>query len=652
MTKSGVHIYDALSFKKSEGFDDEPAPEDTPKVGGEPVISLPAATNSEGFVSTNAEGYAWSPDGVLLATVDRGVAVVWDATKGYARVLELPFAGSSGGMRALRFSPGGSFLLTFEKHDREKCPENMQVWDMREAEPERVRLQTLKGYSSGAVTVELIQWALDESTCLEMIPGEGLLLLDDNLKAVQPKSLVAEPNLHSFQLAPRGQGGACHVAVYVPEATGRSAEVAVYSLKDLESPTMRVTLPRKLKSVSMHWNPEGSALLALASSDVDETGASYFGTTCLFWIRADGSATQRVCGPEEGLVQDVAWSPGETANEFLVIVGMLPATMLLYDGKTGKEKATYGKSRRNTIRWNPFGRLLVVGGFGALPGDIDFFDRTAEETVCTFRAALTVNCCWAPDGRHFLTCTTAPRMNEDNQASVYRYTGERLLRIDFKPDANSAAAGRKAADAGAMLFAAGWRPCAEGTHKDRPASPSRTGRRQKGFPTEGAGGLASMPSKVAAYRPAGARGPGGGGGMVGAMMRGEVDFVAPSSSLDGRGGGGGDRGGDRWGETTSGGMTHEELKEKLKEQRDAEKKAKLAEEEAARLAKEAERAFFNQIEDSEKRLRKLKKELAKLQELKEKEWDELTEEDEAQLEGELALREQIAQLEKGKSSSS
>lgn len=654
LTKTGVHIYDALSFSKpTEGFEDGEG-KDEAIDNNKPIFSLPASTNSEGYVSSNSEGFAWSPDGANLVTVDKGTVVCWNCEHGYRRTWELTPAGSSGGVRAIRFSPAGHFLITYEKFDREKCPENMQVWDLRKAPTmDRARLQTLKGYSSGVVPIELLQWPVDESICLELLLGKGIVALQcSDLQPEEPPRFIPEPAAVHFQIAPRPQNGACYVACYVPEAAGRAAEVVMYHMSSPGTPSLRYTLPPKLKSVSLMWNPEGSAVLALSSSDVDETGASYFGTTSLVWIRADGKGSQQIAGPEDGLVQDVAWSP--TGNEFLLIVGMLPATISLYDGKTGKHVSTLGKSKRNTIRWDPFGRLLAVGGFGALPGDLEFFDKAAGETVCSFRSALTVNCCWGPDGRHFLACTTAPRMNEDNQVSVYRYTGERILKQDFRPVAD-AGGGRKAADAGAMLFASSWRPDFGSKHKDRPLSPPKAGsKRPKGLPAEGPGTTSSGPKATAAYRPAAARGS---GGSVAAMMRGEMEAPVPESGIGGdrfadRGDRGTDRGAPRerdmgkWGDTTTGSMSAEELRLKLKEQKEAEKKRKQEEEEAAKVAKEAERAAVRQIEGNEKLLVRLKKELSKLEEIKVKEWDELTEEDEAQLEGEVTLREKIANLER------
>jgi len=632
-TKAGVHIYNISPDESGDAAN---------QTNGEPLVTLPCAGS--------AFGYAWSPDGEKLATTDQGKIIIWDTEKGYKNSLEIEPVGESGGARAMLYSPGSSFLITFEKYCKDKCPENVHFWDMRTPRKATLlRSLSLRSYASGAISADLIQWTPDESLCLELIAGEGIVVLDSDLKAGETHRLVPEPNATQFSIAPAPQNDGYYVAVYVPEAanawgawdlTGRAGEVKIYHVSSSSSDVTKVsfqTLPRKLNSVTLLWNCQGTALLAQANSDVDESGESYFGTTSLYWMKSDGKAQTQISGPQDGLVQDVSWSP--TQNEFLMIIGMMPAATKLYDGKTGKivKEGNLGTSRRNTIRWNTFGRFFVVGGFGALPGDLDFFDRPSGETLCSFRANLTVNCCWAPSGRHFLTCTTAPRMNEDNQMSVWGYNaGEKILKVDFRPPVDPAGGGRTAADAGAMLWAASWRPDGKKVFADRAASPPPKGvKRVKGLPGDKA-------TSVGAYRPGGA----GGGTFSGvaAMMRGEL--AAPDAAS-------GDRG---WAATTTPGVTlppqltwEEQAKAQkdwVKEKKALAKKEKDDIEEAKQAQKDELKQLDKNIEDKAKTIKRLKEELAELDKLKDKEWDELTEEDEAQLEGELDLRAQIAELEK------
>lgn len=467
VAKDGVHIYDMSSFDKSAGDEDGDWLSEAGNRKLKPMVSLPAAPN--------AAGYAWNSKGTHLATVDGGAARVWDAGRGYEQVHEVPAVGESGGIRAVHLSPRGSFLATFERWHPERCPENVLVWDLRrESMGERIHACTLR--REGKEVWPWLQWTPDESACLELVPGEGVAVLDGAFGTDVPRRLVPEAGATTFQLAPREHGGACYVACFVVETAERPGRVAVYHLSEPGTATASLELPRGEgdEKMSLLWNTEGSALLALARKEVDRSGASYFGTTSLYWLRADGTAVKQVSCPSDGLVQDLAWSP--CANEFLVILGLLPATTALYNGESGEQRATFGSANRNTVRWSPCGRLFAIGGFGSLPGDLDFFARDRREPRCSFRAALTVDCAWGPDGKHFLTCTLAPRLNQDNQVSVHKDTGERLFRLDFVPANKSAAArerGLAGGDAGAMLFAACWRPDGGVTFADRPPTPPK-----------------------------------------------------------------------------------------------------------------------------------------------------------------------------------
>jgi len=428
------------------------------------------------------------------------------------------------------------------------------------------------------------------------------------------------------------------VACYIPQIS-MVARASIYHLSKPSKLVMEANLPNKVKDCGLLWNSEGTALLANASSDVDETGNSYFGSTYLYWLKPEGKAKAEVCGAKDGQVQDVCWSPG--ANEFMLIVGMLPAAVNIYSGETGKLVKALGQAKRNTLKWNPFGRFVAVAGFGTLPGDLEFYDRTKDETITSFRAALTVDCAWFADGRHFMAATVAPRMNEGNQVAIYKHTGEQLLHIEFKPD--TVAARHEDTGAGARtktqayLFAAKWRPRGREGYEDLPADPPRDGeKRVKGLPTATTPGSGYAAGATNAYRPRGAES--GGGGSVAAMMRGEVAVPdAPKREMTE-----GEKGG--W-EVRPAAPALEEW-----EIRKMEKEAKKLQEQREKDAKEAEKQALRALEtgekDTKKRLKEVKKLLEEIEAAKDKDWDELTEEDDAMLEQETALREELAKLEK------
>lgn len=632
-TKDGIFVYDANAIStEDDGETNGKLPNwaEGHGIRGKRIRVVAAIPSPQ-----HAFGHGWSADGTQLASVCSSGVRLYDATAGYTQLLEIPNSApediATGGTcvaRAMRFSPKGNFLVVYEKWDP-KAPDNCHVWGLTGAlQGQKLHTCRLNQYVSGAVHCELIQWTHDESISLELKRGEGLILCRNwHAGGEEERGLIAEPHIGHVKpapTAPAGDGG--YIACYVPEAEGRTARVAVYHLGDPSVPTATVRLPAKIKECKLHWNPTGTVILALATSEVDESNASYFGSSYLYWIRADGTAQTQVYSAGDGLVQDVAWSPSVEANEFMVIVGLLPATVALHSGSTGKLTTTLGVSRRNELCWNPWGRLVTVAGFGTLPGDLDVFDNSCKETVASFRAELTVGHSWAPDGKRFIACTVAPRMNEGNQLSIWRYNGDMQLKMEYKlprvRHEDDGAGARTATQA--YLYAASWRPY-PGRFEDAPVTPRTGGKRPKGLPDE----AASRPPPRAAYRAGGEA-----GSSVAAMMRGEIEAPEPSEPRgDGRG----------W-----------DLAEAPKplepwEIKKLEKEKKKAEELKAQQEKEAERQKIKDVEkeikDEKKLLKQLKEEVAEIEKLEDKEWDELTEEDEAELERMVDIRARIAELE-------
>lgn len=71
------------------------------------------------------------------------------------------------------------------------------------------------------------------------------------------------------------------------------------------------------------------------------------------------------------MIQDLKWVP--TGEKFIVISGVQPAVATLYD-KNGVPLFEFGKRYRNTIRICPFSQTVLIGGFGNLAGEVDFWD--------------------------------------------------------------------------------------------------------------------------------------------------------------------------------------------------------------------------------------------------------------------------------------
>lgn len=73
----------------------------------------------------------------------------------------------------------------------------------------------------------------------------------------------------------------------------------------------------------------------------------------------------------DSMVQDIKWVP--KSQNFIVVSGLQPATATLYD-KNCQALSEFGKRFRNTIRICPFSQIAMIGGFGNLAGEIDFWD--------------------------------------------------------------------------------------------------------------------------------------------------------------------------------------------------------------------------------------------------------------------------------------
>ena len=170
------------------------------------------------------------------------------------------------------------------------------------------------------------------------------------------------------------------------------------------------------------------------------------------------------------------------------------AKCTIFDAK--KCTATYelGAGPHNTIRWNPFGRFIMLAGFGNLPGDVKFYHRLFDgkfKLMGSCRAACSVTAEWSPCGRRLLTSTVAPRLNVDNGFKIWRYNGELLAHVERE-----------------KLYEAVWRPRKEGSYPS--LGISKNSKRVEGGSANGSAN--AIPEKPAAFVPPHLRNKNNGGG--------------------------------------------------------------------------------------------------------------------------------------------
>ena len=124
---------------------------------------------------------------------------------------------------------------------------------------------------------------------------------------------------------------------------------------------------------AFRWNAQGTSLLIQSFCDYDATNSSYYGESKLFFMTADGRKDLTVPLDKDGSVNDAQWCPD--GKSFVVVYGVMPSNTTLFD-EACKPVCKLGPGPYNTARWNPQGRFLMLGGFGSLPGDIQFYDKT------------------------------------------------------------------------------------------------------------------------------------------------------------------------------------------------------------------------------------------------------------------------------------
>ena len=182
----------------------------------------------------------------------------------------------------------------------------------------------------------------------------------------------------------------------------------------------------------------------------------------------------------------MAWSPN--SQTFAVVYGYTPSKTTIFNSKAVPVHS-FALAPRNTLRFSPTGRFLIVGGFGNFQGHIDVYDLEKDyEKVASIQASNASVCDWSPDGRHILTAVA--RLKVDNAIKIWHAGGGLMYNEDFP--------------AGTELYHVAWRPQSS---TSLPATDSLNP-----VPEPHASALAYLstvktPSKPAgAYRPPGARG--------------------------------------------------------------------------------------------------------------------------------------------------
>jgi len=198
---------------------------------------------------------------------------------------------------------------------------------------------------------------------------------------------MAVPSFAAFSVSP---GPAPYkVALVQKGAKGKPGSIALYRYPRLDREG--IVAARSIlsaDSAEFEWASDGTAVLATVFSDASD--ATYYGETTLALLTADGRTSAELSSG--AMVHAVKWCPD--SKKFVAITGNSPPKITMYN-KTGKAVFSFGALYRNTVRWSPQGRFLMLGGFGGMAGEVDFWDVKTERRLGTAKMNMVTDCkCW------------------------------------------------------------------------------------------------------------------------------------------------------------------------------------------------------------------------------------------------------------------
>ncbi|XP_074859840.1 eukaryotic translation initiation factor 2A isoform X3 [Carettochelys insculpta] len=286
-------------------------------------------------------------------------------------------------------------------------------------------------------------WADNESICARIVNNEVHFFENNNFDTIANKLHLQKIN--DFVLSPGPQPS--KVAVYVPGSKGGPSFVRLYQYPNFGGPQSALANKSFFKAdkATMLWNNKATAVLVIASTEVDKTGASYYGEQTLHYIATNGESAV-VQLSKNGPIYDVVWNPNST--EFCAVYGFMPAKATVFNLKCDP-LFDFGTGPRNAAYYNSPGHILVLAGFGNLRGQMEVWDVKNYKLISKPVASDSTYFAWCPDGEHFVTATCAPRLRVGNGYKIWHYTGSLLHKYEVPPNAE--------------IWQVSWQPFLDGT---------------------------------------------------------------------------------------------------------------------------------------------------------------------------------------------
>ncbi|KAK3002372.1 hypothetical protein RJ639_022533 [Escallonia herrerae] len=297
---------------------------------------------------------------------------------------------------AATLSPCGTYLQTFQKALSPQ-QKNVTLWKVETGD---LVYQLFQKNMTKASWPSIVFSSDEDSACRLATNEIQLFDAGDFSKGIIHRIRV--PGIAGIELSKKPGS---HVAAFVPESKGMPASVQIFACgKDLPSQPVARRSFFRCSTVQLSWNYGSTGLLIVVQSDVDKTNQSYYGESKLNYLTTDGT--------HDG------------------VVPLQPA--LLIDLSTIEHNLELGPRIESS---SPF--LTVNGGV-----DAAFWDYMEKKQLGTTKAEWSVTSEWSPDGRYFMTATTAPRLQVDNGIKIFHHNGslyfkkmfDKLYQVDWKPE--------------------------------------------------------------------------------------------------------------------------------------------------------------------------------------------------------------------------
>lgn len=270
--------------------------------------------------------------------------------------------------------------------------------------------------------------------------GKSLYVYETTESLQTEFGVITQDKISSFAFSPHGGDESKPYFLLVGSTSDTASLTRFYQMKTLDKEKFK-NLSKDGQEISYVFAPNGHAVVVWTQNIVDKTGQSYYGNHDLRYVQLGGGNKRSKVAVFDSQVHDVKWSPD--SEDFIVVSGKQPAVITLYT-KNCIPSFEFGRLHANTIRYNPFCNLLVLGGFGNLVGDMQFWNKDNLQLIGKNTSHCAVECEWSPDGSQLMTAVLFPRVRVDNECKTFSYNGKRLQ--------------TRKLDVGNELYASHWRP--------------------------------------------------------------------------------------------------------------------------------------------------------------------------------------------------